>query len=258
MRHGFRVFLKIFKYLLFLSRKLLHALDEALIKLFLRHINFVFAANFGQHEAGANTTLGNLFIFGAQIIFAFIKVVHFLTLLFQFVLELLPNLFKFQRHHRGRQLEAMAVAQLVEQVFFQVPARHLTIVIADLVTNGLAQLFKAFHAQRGCKFLVNLCIFGRADLVHRNLENAGLTSQFRIAIFFRKRHFNVFRVACFGADKLVFEAGNKLPRPQFQFKAFGRTTFKSFPINAPDKVDFDAVAFLRFGSFATRLEILAR
>jgi hypothetical protein len=29
--------------------------------------------------------------------------------------------------------------------------------------------------------------------MHRNLENAGLTSQFRIAIFFRKRHFNVFR-----------------------------------------------------------------
>ncbi|MEC7163315.1 MAG: hypothetical protein VXW20_03520, partial [Pseudomonadota bacterium] len=43
MSHGFRIFLEILKHLLLLARKLLHALNQSLIELFLRHLNFIFA-----------------------------------------------------------------------------------------------------------------------------------------------------------------------------------------------------------------------
>ena len=94
--------------------------------------------------------------------------------------------------------------------------------------------------------------------MHGNLENTRFACQFRVAIFFRERHFNIFCVTCLGAHKLVFKAWNKLSRPKLQLKAFGCATLKGFSVNTSDKVYFDPITLARLSSFAARLEILAR
>ena len=257
MRHSFWILLEILKHLLLLPRELLHPLHQALVQFFLAHFDGIIAAHFGQYQACAHAANGDVAIFGAQIIFAVIEVFDFLLLSGQLLLELTPNLFKFHLHHAWRQIEIMFLGQLVEQVFFQMAARHLAVIGANLLTHGFFQLFEAFHAQRAGEFFGDFSVFGFAHFMHGAFENGGFASQIGGAIIGWEIDGDIDFIAGFGADQLLFEAGNKLARAQLKVEPFASAAIKSFAIDAAEEVDFHAIAVLGFGGFGARHKIFA-
>ena len=83
-------------------------------------------------------------------------------------------------------------------------------------------------------------------------NTALFAGEFGFRIVRRESHIDIARLAHFGADELVLEAGNELPRAEHEVEVLRLAARKLLSVDAADEIHRHRVALLRGFAFRTR------
>ena len=228
------------------------------------------AADLGQQQAQAHAALGDVAIFGLQLVvaLAFIRRIEAAGARSGF--DLAPDLVELGFDHARRQIEIVRVVELVEQRALGLRARLLRRARSRCAASARPS------ARAGCRSRAAPPTHRPARLPSARAPSFTLVSNsaalpFRSSdrIVVRERHLQRALVAGFGADELFFEAGNELLRADDDARALRRAALERFAIDAADEIDVHFVAIggraglvfkaaLRLREFAQRFVRLAR